>query len=343
MKRLLIRVDYNSQIASGHLMRCLSIAKCAKEDGFDVTFVMSDDVCRETVTEKGFNLISLKSVWDDLSVEIPLMIDLSRAHRNTILLIDTYSVTPEYTSSLAPYYKIVYLGSKQDAFYGVSTLINYSTNIDRDFYERTYRNKSLLLGPLFTPLRDEFLGIVKERTKQVENVIITTGNTDPDLFCQKLLLHILKSGLSDVNYHVVVGRMFKEKEKLYTLAAKYGNIKLHENETNMSVLFKQSQLAISANGTTVYELCASKVPVISFALVHEQEDSGKSMDALGIVDYCGLFKGHENRCIENVLLKLRRYLTDTEKCDSLVSKASALVDGNGCRRIVEELNKLIEK
>ena len=37
------RADSNKQIASGHIMRCISIAQAFKDAGEDVTFLIADE------------------------------------------------------------------------------------------------------------------------------------------------------------------------------------------------------------------------------------------------------------------------------------------------------------
>ena len=54
MAMLYIRTDMNRQIASGHLMRCLTIAKELKKRGEDVTFLLADEEAYALVSEQGF-------------------------------------------------------------------------------------------------------------------------------------------------------------------------------------------------------------------------------------------------------------------------------------------------
>ena len=49
-----IRVDANEYIASGHIMRCLSIADALLELGEDVVFFTSDDSASDLIKKVGF-------------------------------------------------------------------------------------------------------------------------------------------------------------------------------------------------------------------------------------------------------------------------------------------------
>jgi len=339
-KPLLFRVDCNDVIASGHLMRCISLAQEAVKQDFDVTFIMSDGKSEDILNRFGFNLVNLNSDWKNLDDEIPGMVKLSERYAGAVLIIDTYSVTPIYTESLKSFYNLVYLGSKMDCLPGIKVLINYSTSIDYSFYKRHYGNTELLLGPKFTPLRNEFRDCQIDDRVNVKHVLVTTGNTDPQLFTAQLLTLISKQRLDNIEFEIIVGNMFKNVAELLDMQCKNANFHFHTHVSRMSDIYKMCQLAVSANGTTVYELCACHMPTISFALVKEQETSGEKMGELGMVDYCGLYNSDDDTCLTNVVSKLKLYINDNKRRLKLIETAASMIDTNGCKRIISSIINL---
>ena len=87
--RLYIRVDMNQTIATGHVMRCLSIAEAAKDEGADVIFILADTQAEELIQSKGIRTIVLNSTWNDFEKEIPDLLDLIARENIRTLLVDS--------------------------------------------------------------------------------------------------------------------------------------------------------------------------------------------------------------------------------------------------------------
>ena len=66
--------------------------------------------------------------------------------------------------------------------------------------------------------------------------------------------------------HALTGPMHAHRRELTALAAKDPRLQLHENVKDMASLMAGRDLAVSAAGTTLYELCAAGVPAVSFTL-----------------------------------------------------------------------------
>lgn len=336
------RADSNKQIASGHIMRCISIAQAFKDAGEEVTFLIADKNPIPMLERAEMKYIILHSVWNQLMGEIDVMKSLLQSYDNPLLIIDTYQVSKGYIEELVPYAKICYLGSKPEYLGPIHALINYSTDIDYNFYYNNYKDTTkLLLGASYAPLRKEFLEVKHEQSKDGKcRVLLTTGNTDARNCVGKILSILTQLRASSLEIHVVVGGMYDTKEQLHQLYDGNPMVVLHENVKSMSDLMAISDLAISANGTTVYELAAAQVPVISFSMVEEQVKSARKLSELGAVEYCGeIFNDTENvvNKIVNVALELAE---SAEKRERLNYKAHSVIDGRGCKRIVEELKNI---
>ena len=107
------RADGNEQIASGHIVRCLTLAKQLCKRGSEVAFICADSAPLPMIEKQGIKAINLDSRWDDLSFEIPQMKKILSSSPGSTLLLDTYQASREYVESLLPYASIVYLGSKK--------------------------------------------------------------------------------------------------------------------------------------------------------------------------------------------------------------------------------------
>ena len=97
---LYIRADGNAEIGTGHVMRCLSIARAARSQGTQCVFIVADKNMAVLLDEQGFRYICLDSVWNDLNRETAQMERLIQKENIRLLLIDSYFVAPEYLSRL---------------------------------------------------------------------------------------------------------------------------------------------------------------------------------------------------------------------------------------------------
>lgn len=339
---IFFRADSNKQVASGHIMRCLSIAQAFRDVGEDVKFLVADENPVPMLERVGVPYTILHSTWNNLLEEIYLIKELLQSNQNPLLFIDTYQVTRQYVESLLPYARICYLGSKPDYLGPIRALINYSTDIDYNFYYNNYKDTTkLLLGASYAPLRKEFLEVKHEQSKDGKcRVLLTTGNTDARNCVGKILSILTQANASSLEVHVVVGAMFDAKEQLHQLYDGNSMVVLHEDVKSMSGLMAISDLAISANGTTVYELAAAQVPVISFAMVGEQVQSAIKLSELGVVKYCGEIYSNTEDVVNKIVSTVLRLANDSKERQSLRQKAYSVIDGRGCQRIVEELKNI---
>ena len=321
-KKVFIRTDANKVIASGHVMRCLSIADALFDLGLQVEFVMSDSCAFETIRRRGYDVSALDTDWRSIEEGADLLerkcLELSEP---ATILVDTYSITRPYVDRLARCAKICYLGSKRDDLGNLSLLANYSTDIDTARYEELYlkRGTALLLGPRYAPLKKRFSSLAKTPSETIDRVLLTTGSTDP---------------------HNFISEMFEFEDEIEHLASQEDNIRLHRKVEDMAGLMATVDVAVSACGTTVYELAAVGLPVVTFAMVDEQVASAESLARLGVVAYSGLFYSSKQGVLNSAISKLEDLVATPEKAAVLAAKARSLIDGKGAQRIAKELAEL---
>lgn len=325
-------------------MRCLTLASEFLNYNCEVTFICADETPRELICAHGFEVIVLNSEWRDLDAECEKVQEVIRNEKDAIFFVDSYYVTQKYIDSIARYIKVCCLGIFDNLVSeNLFALINYGVSADYDYYEQLYHNTKtkLLIGPSYTPIRAQFYREEVRVNLVVKNVLLTTGNADSNNFTQKVLQEIVASGLIEsMQIHVIIGSMFKEIKKLRQEFSMYSNVLFIENVSDLSELMKDADLAVSAGGTTIFELAASAVPIVSFSLVAEQKNESEHMARLGAVCYCGAAYDNKEKCAKEIVSAIAEMQNDIETRLHLAETAHKLIDGRGSMRIVEELLKL---
>ena len=346
-----IRTDGNSKIATGHLVRCLCIAQALEEMGKQVCFLVSDhtssellkDLCNTVFYEVSFSFdtrILECAVFDNLDLEIE---ELCSMFGNTkpIILVDSYYVTEAYFQSLNQVASVAYMDDLRSFDYDVDLVINYDVippSKEEEYKQAYTKAKTTLLGAGYTPLRKQFQNRKIEFKESIKNILITTGGSDPYHFSESISSFLISQNLN-VDIHIVVGRLFDNFKALKNLANEHLQLHLHQDVKDMASLMKQCDYAISAAGTTLYELCALGIPTISFTMADNQIIMAETFHETGAIPYIGDLRESSSIC-DKIYHHLANIINHPNLLQSQQQKMQYIVDGNGSIKIAEALINL---
>lgn len=400
MASVYFRVDGNNDIATGHIMRCLTIARACRQAGnqhnrkIQILFLVSDDTSRSLLEERfeipeEFTIYSLNSNYRQLNEETPVLLSLIADTANTFLdtscgivpkkpwlFIDSYYATSDYFRRLTASCRLAYLDDLRSFACPVDLLINYDTEEDCSYYAQAAHR---LLGMQYTPLREQFKTQSYTVRPEVSHVLLSTGGTDPYGVAEYLLRMIYGdtncfeplritspaepskpmaiSRLQSLHYHVVTSSTNTRYEDLCILSRENPHIHIHENVTDMASLMASCDLAVSAGGTTLSELCAIGVPSISYLMADNQRTAVERFAARGIIPCAGDIRPvpakdtlkaspgnadtdvSDNLLPASVISGILQFMTNMSSNFELRKKSShamrAFLDGNGAGRIAE--------
>lgn len=335
-----IRVDGNAEIGTGHVMRSLAIAEALREKGAMILFITADKTPNIIIRKQRFPVITLDSDWQFLEAEIKSLLATISEYSIEKLIIDTYQIIDHYFEKLKPHCKLYYIDDYGDKRYTLDGVINYNITAELSQYQKLYdgTDTELIIGTKYVPLRKEFQNIKPIKIKKkIKNVLITTGGTDPCEISTQLANMIIETEeFSKIKFHFVCGRFYKNHELLKKLCSKHQNIFFHTNVQEMSELILMSDLAISAGGTTLYELCACGIPTICFNFVNNQD---KAVASFGKKD-CMLNCNYKNKNFFNSIKEKILYLKNNyDKRCRLNEKVLDVTDGSGVYRIADKIMK----
>lgn len=319
-----IRADGGSSIGMGHIMRTLVIAKELRKTN-DVFYICRDNMDKyqkgiEKVKSEGFKVLLVR--------DNHLLEDLKRINAN-LLITDSYDVDEEYFNiTKAIFNKTAYIDDMNLYYFNVDFLINQNINAE-DFNYKVNKDTKLLLGSKYVMLRNEFKNMPPKHIKKIiSDVLVTIGGGDPNHITEKILswVHNL-----DYTFHVVIGPAFNDIE--YLKSFENDKIKLYFN-ANMSNLMKNCDIAISACGSTLYELAACGVPTLGIIIADNQIGVANKLNILGIINNLGWYnKISKESFIKNIV----NFAEDYDKRKLMAEKASKIIDGKGVERITKEI------
>ena len=198
------------------------------------------------------------------------------------------------------------------------------------------QNKKYFLGPRYAPLRKQFQGvgqrIVRER---VEDVLISTGGTDQYHVALRCAEHLRENPpVTNIMFHFALGAMNQDVEKMERIAKELPYIKLHCQVIDMCSLMLRCDTAISAAGSTLYELCACGSPTVTYVLADNQIKNAASFADAGLMVSAGDIRknSHFIRHLFDLLDTL-----DIAQRQRMSCRMQALVDGCGAERLARAI------
>lgn len=376
-----IRADANKIIATGHVMRCVTIAKELMTLGERVTFFVADeeskgftDSCLRDLA--GAEVVVLGTSYDHMEDEIPVLEKELSDRKCDGLLVDSYFVTRRYFQRLNRICPVAYMDDLGKEAYPVDLLINYngfSGNLD---YEHLYEGMKghgdtttkLLLGLKYAPLRRQFYEQDAHETPASDakslRILLASGGGDMHGMVLSTLEAAEKNGLLATEdndgrhdpetcptvWEVVLGSMASDASQIEALAQHHSNIHINRNVTNMASLMRSCDLAVTAAGTMLTECAAVHLPAIFFQVADNQKPNTDFWPTTGGMIFAGDVTGgdiNDNSAKENVIDTICSHIhdlyTDTNRLSSMKTALSGLTDGTGAIKIANQLISLSQK
>ena len=338
---IVIRADGSNRAGSGHLMRCMTIAEqlAGKEEVFFLTRTLESAAF---IKEHGF---TAEILWNFEKEELPWLEELPyleawiKEKRPDCILVDSYQATEEYLAAVSRWVRVIYLDDSGERAYPVSMLVNYNVFADKENYARLYKDRETLCltGPEYIPIRPAFMEKGYRVREKVENVLLLTGGGDYYRLAGKFLKEFgEREELQGLHFHLVCGYYSGQEKELLERADACPNFTLYENVKEIWNLMGHCDLAITAGGTTVYELCAMGVPLLGYSFADNQRPVLSYLQDKGIAPDCGDYRFLGNNLFVRMAEVLNSY-RDYVLRKQISEKEKDLVDGKGAKRIAEAI------
>lgn len=340
---LVIRADAGTAIGSGHVMRCLALAQSWRDGGGRCIFVTTPGARGllpriEAEVERVCLLEAEPASGDDLRQTLAVVAESGARW----LLLDGYHFRPEYQMAIKKNgcALVVLDDNREQGHYYADYILNQNVHAREDLYPPETREAGtrLLLGPDYTLLRREFrrLASAAQRDRhEVRRIMVCMGGGDPDNVTARVLLALAEVAGAEVECRVIVGASNPHYEAIATQAGRLrGECTIIRNadDTQMAQTMLWADIAISAAGSTVWEMSALGLPALLLVIAENQRMLAREMAHRG----CCL-AALENLGHESLREAVSSALLASAELPTLTQRVRALCDGRGANRLRREL------
>lgn len=337
MERVIFRVDGGGNIGQGHIMRCLSLAEGLRERGVQCVFVTKDidPNTGRRITHNGHLIERLPSEID-LEGDLNMTINLIREHQPDLVITDSYEINQHYLEQLKRLdATLMSIDDLAKIHFCSDIVLNQNVGFkDSDYSTEKYTK--LLVGPEYVLLRKEVRDkyFLKKEIKEVaESILVTLGGTDPENQTLKVVM-AFKGLKNNIEITVVVGPGYQYEEILREKIGADNRFTLARNPQNIFNLMEKTDLAISAGGSTCYELAYLGVPNIILTLADNQKKIAEGLDNYGTSINLGWF---EDVTEEDIKEAVEDLIENRERREAMSKRGKELVDGKGVERVMEKI------
>lgn len=356
------RVDSSIKIGSGHLIRCLTLAKLLKKKGHICKFICRDHRGNliEKIKKENFEVnilhniegteerlssnkkVSIYTSWLGASWHQDADQTINTLDNNKIdwLIIDHYGIDIKWEQKLRLYTrKIMVIDDLANRDHDCDLLLDQ--NLISNFkirYQNLLPNYCRnLLGPSYALLQPEYEILRKKafsRTGPAKNILVYFGDGDQYNLTESVLSAFIKLNREDINLDVVISSKNIKKEYFYKLAKKNKKISINSNLSSLAPLILKADLAFGASGSTSWERCCLGLPSIVITVAENQKPIAKELSRKGLIHLLGHYDEIKSNSIYNAMKAFieKKLVNWSEDC-------KLLTDGSGTKKVATILEE----
>jgi len=335
-----IRADCGPRVGNGHVMRTLALAQAWKDDGGDVAYFQATTtpgIERRLQAERVGVVYQAVEPGSDADAES--LVHVAVARTASWIVLDGYHFSDRYQHIVkrAGLRLLLLDDVGSSGHFYADIVLNQDLNAAESLYRNREPHAKLLLGTKYVLLRREFRHCPRQPRDfgdRPKTLLVTMGGSDPDNVTRNVIEAVTESARADLIALVVIGPSNPHGPSLEAAAKDCPRIHLLRSPTNLPELMAQCDVAITAGGSTIWELAYFAVPTIVLVIAENQRPCAEQLQAR---EACLVLDEAENNRPQVLAGSVDRFLGDSQWRAACSSRLSAMVDGRGAMRVCEAM------
>lgn len=339
---LFIRADASALAGSGHVMRMLAMAEAAQARGWRVRWgaVEMPGALDRRLQGGGIEVQPIPGPSGSIA---DASATASAAGAGWVVA-DGYQFRVEFQRVVkaAGCRLLVMDDNGENQNYECTLVLNQNIGADESLYRQRGCGTRLLLGTRYALLRREFLAARRERVvipDVARHVLVTMGGADPAGTTGLVMDSLSLLSRPQDAVEVVVGGSNPRRAEVERRAAslRWQSATCLHDVSDMAPLMQRADLAITAGGSTCWELCLLGVPMIAVVIAGNQRHIVRGLASVGAARDAGEASRLDAPTLSRLVADT---MDDAAGRGALSRKALGLVDGKGAARVMEAMESL---
>jgi UDP-2,4-diacetamido-2,4,6-trideoxy-beta-L-altropyranose hydrolase len=338
---LILRADATPQMGAGHVMRCLALAEAWRDCGGRAVFAFATagDALVERLQAEKMGIFQLTAEPGSVA-DAGETVALANQIGASWMVVDGYHFHSSYHRAVKEAgIRLLAIDDYGSAERCIADLVlNQNLRAEEGWYPDREPHTRLLLGTRYVLLRREFQAWQhweRRVPREARRVLVTLGASDSGCSLIQIVRALQQTSLPDLEAVVVAGAEPLDDGALKAAVERSRfPISVTQNVGDPSPLMAWADVSIIAAGVTLWELLYMESAILSYARNPFQQmilsELERQKKVVGLGDLAELEPGRLAREIEGLARSETRRR-------SLAAAGRALVDGDGCSRVVAAL------
>ena len=334
---LLIRADAGEDIGTGHVMRCLALAQewCGHAGAVRFASAVITPALRSRLAREGFEVTDLAAAPGGVA-DADLTVAAADDHDALWIVADGYRFGDRYQRRLRDSgHRLLVMDDWGHAdHYAADLVVNQNLAADPDLYRSRDSDTRLLLGTDYVLVRKEFQARF-DRHRQVpevaEKILVMFGGADVGGATARVVAALAEAELGGTELTVVIGGSAANLDDLrHEVAVFPGTAHLELDVADMAPILAGADLAISAAGSTCWEMALMGLPALLLVTADNQRGLATALHRCGAAHSLGEAATLDVEALRHQVAAISR---SPERRRAMAAAGRRLVDGRGASRV----------
>lgn len=335
---IIFRIDANTEMGVGHVMRCLALIEALINVKVRVVvlYVEMPEYLLDVVISFGAQVQKLNQVNQAKQI-----IELNNVCQAKFVVLDGYHFEKSLLSKInkAGVNTVYFDDINNIKQITTRVLINACPDALKLGYKESAPDARHLLGLDYAMINPLLKVAQKLPFEKRTAITMCFGGSDVKGLTYKLLNALAERPTiwADFQVQVITGQLVNELEMISQKCEELGFTHFIQ-PSNLAELLSKSLIAVAAPGNLVYELAYFNVPSVLLTVADNQEVSAHYHQRKG---WTKVIDGRLDNAIEEALNELTCLTSKPEQLFRMHQSSLGLIDGNGAKRLAEKLFSLV--
>ena len=261
MKLIIFRADSSDKIGSGHIFRCINLAKKLKRKNNRILFICQNLKGNfiNYIKKNKFKVIINKNVskekkiynWSKKNQIKDANFLTNKEKKIDLIVSDHYGLGSTWRKKIRPFCKKIFL---IDDFDRNKEFCDFYLNHNQYHFKNNLKKPKINLCGIDYLLTGNNLKFIKKKTNLKKNIFFYMGSVDSKNITLKFVKLINDIKFKDYKFFIMIGRNNRLKNYYFSNKIKISNVKFIEDTiNNFQSFYKKIDITFSGANTTMYE------------------------------------------------------------------------------------------